>query len=88
MDWIDRKRRKREMEALSKYGPISPRTDRRCFRREMVEELLDALNYCQWAREKGEVRRRDWKIMDANMRFVIGLIGRTCQSMKAPPAGR
>lgn len=78
MDWIDQERRKRELEALIKYGPVSPRTDPRCFRREMVEELLDALNYCQWAREKGEVSRREWKIMDANMRFTIGMIERSC----------
>jgi hypothetical protein len=38
---------RRAIEALPKYGPINPVNDLRSFCREMVPELLDALNYCQ-----------------------------------------
>jgi hypothetical protein len=43
MTWIDSTRRQRELDAVQKYEPVSPRTDPRCFLREMLEELLDAL---------------------------------------------
>jgi hypothetical protein len=55
MDWIDQAHKKRENQAFPKYGQIHPQTDHRCFRREMIEELLDALNYGQWGYEKGEI---------------------------------
>ena len=55
MDWIDNARKQRELEYEPKYGPIQPGTDSRCFRREMIEELLDALNYVEWAKGKGRL---------------------------------
>ena len=45
-DWIDTARKLRGIEGEAKYGPINPINDPRCFRREIVEELFDALNYC------------------------------------------
>jgi len=60
---IDEARRKRELEAVQKYGPINPRTDRRCFIDEAVDELLDALNYSGWSMEKGELPFCDWMLM-------------------------
>ena len=77
-DWVDRARRQREIEYEPKYGPIRPRTDLRCFRREMIEELLDALNYAQWAKEKGEISRQQWRRVDHTIKVVIHLIEAAC----------
>ena len=79
MDWVDRARRQREIEYEPKYGPIRPRTDPRCFRREMIEELLDALNYAQWSKEKGEINRLRWKRIDSGIKVVIHLIEIACK---------
>ncbi len=78
MDWIDRVRKQREIAFEPKYGPVRPRTDSRCFRREMLEELLDALNYCEWAKVKGEIDRKQWKRMDNGIRAIIRSIEVAC----------
>lgn len=78
--WIDSARKKRELEAIPKRGPISPRADKRCFCREAIEELLDALNYAQWAREKGEINRQKWKWLDSDLRRAITIIELVCHS--------
>jgi hypothetical protein len=77
-NWIDQARKQREIDFEPKYGPIRPRTDSRCFRREMIEDLLDALNYNQWAKEKGEINRHQWKKMDSGIRSVIRCIEAAC----------
>lgn len=78
MDWIDKARKQREIDFEPKYGPIRPRTDSRCFRREMLEELLDALNYASWAKGKGEINRYQWKKIDSGIRSVIRCIEAAC----------
>lgn len=77
-DWIDEQRKKREIAFEPKYGPIRPKTDRRCFRREMVEELLDTLNYAVWAKEKGEITRNHFQDIDRTTRKVIQNIEAAC----------
>ena len=77
-DWIDNARKQREVAFEPKYGPIRPRTDSRCFRKEMIEELLDALNYAQWSKEKGENNQQQWKRMDNGIRAVIRSIQGAC----------
>ena len=54
MDWIDQAPKHREVRGKKKYGSISPKNDPRCFRKEIVEEPIDALNYAQWVDEKGK----------------------------------
>ena len=78
-DWIDRARKQREIDFEPKYGPIYPRTDSRCFRREMIEELLDSLNYAEWSWVKGELNRQQWKILDGITRRAIRCIEATCE---------
>lgn len=73
IDWIDQARKQREIEGEVKYGKISPKTDQRCFVQEMTEELLDALNYCQWAREKGEIGFNLCRVADGSIRFILSL---------------
>ena len=77
-DWIDGARKQREIEFEPKYGPIRPRTDPRCFRREMIEELLDALNYCEWAFKKGELNRAQRGLIDRTTRATIRTIEAAC----------
>lgn len=77
-NWIDSARKEREIAFLPKYGPIRPKTDKRCFRREMLEELLDSLNYCEWAKAKGEVNRRQFELIDRGCRAVIRTIEDAC----------
>lgn len=77
-NWIDLARKQREIDFGPKYGPVHPQTDKRCFRREMIEELLDAINYLQWAKEKGEINRFQWKRISYSIRIVIHLIEIAC----------
>lgn len=77
-DWVDQARKQREIEFEPKYGPIHPKTDKRCFRREMIEELLDAINYAQWSKEKGEITQLQWKKIDGSIRAVIHVIESAC----------
>ena len=46
-NWIDEARKAREMEAVPRYGPINPQTDKRCFIKEAQDELFDSLNYLE-----------------------------------------
>jgi len=77
-NWIDHARKQREIAFEPKYGPIRPKTDKRCFRREALEELLDAISYVQWSKEKGEINRQQWKKMDGGIRAVIRTIESAC----------
>jgi hypothetical protein len=78
-NWIDRARKQRELDFEPKYGPIQPKQDRRCFRREMVEELLDVINYAQWSFQKGEITRSHFQRIDKMSKGVIKLIEEACK---------
>jgi hypothetical protein len=70
-DWIDEARKKREIEGDAKYGPINPLNDTRSFLKEAGEELLDTLNYLEWAMLKGEISLCRWFTIDRSIRFTI-----------------
>ena len=70
-DRIDTARKLREIKGEAKYGPINPLNDPRCFLEEAHEELLDSLNYLQWAMEKGEIGFCRWALIDREIRFTI-----------------
>jgi len=71
LNWIDECRKKREVEAIPKYGVINPLTDSRCFVEEATDELLDSLNYLQWAMEKGELSFCEWAEIDEFIRIAL-----------------
>ena len=73
MDWIDQARKQRKAEGVLKYGRVHPKEDPRCFRKEMVEELLDALNYGQWGYEKGELSIHQYLLIQRDIRRLIKL---------------
>lgn len=68
---IDDERKLREIEGESKYGPIDPVNDPRSFVQEAHEELLDSLNYLEWAMLKGEMGFCKWVLIDRELRFTI-----------------
>jgi len=77
-NWIDSARKQRELDHEPKYGPIRPKSDPRCFRREALEELLDTLNYAQWSFQKGEMTRSHFQRIDRTTRIAIRLIEEAC----------
>ncbi len=80
MDWVDVARKERERQGDIKHGPIHPRTDKRCFLKEVLEDLLDGLNYAQWAREKGEINRQKWRWLDSTLRNAITITESACEN--------
>jgi len=73
-EWVDQAWKRREFEAVPKYGVVNPRTDARRFIQEAVDELLDALNYLEWAMEKGEIGFCDWVLIEHHVKFSIRLL--------------
>ena len=71
VDWVDQERKQREIQGNVKYGLIQPLTDSRCFVSEAVEELLDGLNYLEWAMEKGEVSFCEWAEINEWVRMAL-----------------
>jgi len=78
-NWIDSARKQRELDHITVYGDIHPKSDPRCFRRELLEELLDGLNYCQWSLQKGEISRSQFERIDRYTRIGIKLIEESCK---------
>ena len=70
-DRIEQARKAREIEGNVKYGLINPLNDTRSFLKEAQEELLDTLNYLEWAMLKGEISLCRWFTVDRNIRFTF-----------------
>ena len=77
-DWIDKAMKEREIEGVLKYGPIKPKSDKRCFRKEALLELIDSLNYTSWSFRKGELNRKQFQSIDRGTRAVIRMIEDAC----------
>ena len=71
MDLIDRARQQREIEGEAKYGRVSPKEDQRCFRQKIIEKLLDALNYTEWAEKKGDVSFGVFCLIEKDLKHII-----------------
>jgi len=74
MDWINKQQKERVAQGRKKYGKINLRTDPRSFKKESVEELVDALNYLGWSYKKGEIDYQRWRLADRCIRFALELI--------------
>ena len=79
MDWIDKARKQREIDFEPKYGPIRPKTDSRCFMKEALFELLDAVNYSVWATQKGEISMKRLHWLNLSLRRSINIIRFACE---------
>ncbi len=74
IDWIDKARKQREIDAIPKYGEIYPLIDSRCFLNEALEEGLDLVNYLQWAVEKGEIGEKLFKRLKFDIKRILNII--------------
>ena len=80
-NWIDDARKQRELFGEKKYGHrIDPKNDPRCFRMEMLEELLDSLNYLEWSFLKGEISSYKRRAIEADLRRVVNSIAMPCMN--------
>ena len=57
-DHIDRLCGRRMLEGKKTYGLLNLEKDTRYWPDEMKEELIDAINYCRFARAKGQLDER------------------------------
>lgn len=74
MDWIDRDRKQREIDAIPKYGQCDPLTDKRDFLKEGLEEGLDLINYLDWASQKGEIGSTLFKRLEYDLKRILNVI--------------
>ena len=74
IEWADKARRDRELRYKDIYGEIKPKIDKRDFRIEAIEELIDALNYVDWAYEKGELSLGEWKQIEVHVKLALSYI--------------
>ena len=78
MDEIEKMATQRVLEGCRKYGVINLATDRRCFLREATEELLDSLNYLQWAYGRSQITLDDYRWMVNSIKLVIEHLMKCC----------
>lgn len=71
VEWADKARKDREERYKDIYGEICPKSDKRDFRVEAIEELLDALNYIDWAYQKGELSRGEMKQVEIHLKLAL-----------------
>ena len=70
-DRIDAEKTKRLLLGERKHGPLNLETDRRDFIQEGVEELIDFLNYVEFAMLQGKVSFCKWASIDKDIRFIV-----------------
>ncbi len=57
-----------------KHGPLDLSTDQRDFVQEAVEEVIDCLNYIQFAFEKSQLDRTSYLKIDKALRDVATML--------------
>lgn len=72
--WADNARLERERAYDKIYGKIKPKLDKRNFLFEAIEELLDALNYLNWAQLKGELTLKEWEHIEMHVKIALSYI--------------
>jgi hypothetical protein len=77
-NWIDKAATHRVLEGVRQYGVIDLSKDHRCFNREATEELLDSMNYLQWAFGRNQVALEDHRWMTNSIRTVIENLVKCC----------
>jgi hypothetical protein len=70
-DWIDDQKKLRMIMGERKHGPLNLETDPRDFIEEALEELIDCLNYLEWAMLQGKLPFCQWVLIDRDVRFTI-----------------
>ena len=70
-DRIDQEKVKRLLLGERKHGALHLETDHRDFIREGIEELIDFLNYIEFAMWQGKLSFCKWISIDRDVRFII-----------------
>ncbi|MGO8989069.1 MAG: hypothetical protein ACLQGU_19755 [bacterium] len=68
---IDEMKAQRMIQGEPKHGPLNLKTDPRDFIEEGIEELIDFLNYAEFAMWQGKIGFCRWYTMDRDVRFLI-----------------
>ena len=76
-DWIDEEKRLRMVMGEKKHGLLDLTQDPRVFIEEAIEELLDALNYLEFAMLQGRIGFCKWATVDQDIRFTIKRMEKT-----------
>jgi len=70
-DRIDDLKKARMARGEKKHGPLNLKTDPRDFIEEGIEELVDFLNYMEFAAKQGKIGFCKWFQVDREIRFII-----------------
>jgi hypothetical protein len=70
-EWIDDLKTKRMIQGERKHGSLNLETDLRDFIQGALEELVDCLNYLEWAMLQGKIPFCKWASLDKDCRFMI-----------------
>jgi len=70
-DWIDEEKRLRMVKGEKKHGLLDLTQDPRVFIEEAIEELLDALNYLEFAMLQGKLPFCKWVLIDREIGFIV-----------------
>ena len=68
---IDDLKMKRMLQGERKHGALNLETDPRDFIQEALEEMIDALNYLEFAMLQGKLPFCKWVLIDREIRFII-----------------
>jgi hypothetical protein len=64
----------RMIQGACKHGPLNLSTDSRNFVQEAIEEVIDCLNYIQFAFEKGQLNRVSYQKIDKVLRDAATML--------------
>lgn len=71
---IDMLRKERMVKGESKHGPLNLSTDSRDFVQEAIEEVIDGLNYIQFAFDKEQIDHVSYLKIDKALRDVAVML--------------
>ena len=67
-------RKERMVKGEIKHGPLNLLTDPRDFVQEAIEEVIDGLNYIQFAFDKGQLDHVSYLKIDEALRDVAAIL--------------
>lgn len=85
-DRIDALKAQRMARGEKKHGPLNLDTDPRNFIEEGIEELIDFLNYIEFAMWRGDLSFCKWGAIDRDVRFLIWRLKREKEREPKNPA--
>jgi len=71
---IDLLQKERVVKGEFKYGPLDLHSDSRDFIQKALDEILDCLNYLEWATEKGQIASDLYLKIDRSLRDATAML--------------